>query len=169
MEKLAAIAGACLLIAISATTQLSADEAAPSTADFVKEAAISDMFEIQSSELAEQKSTDEATKAFASRMITDHTKTTEQLKSLVQSANLGVTPPEALDSTHQKLLDKLKSESGSSFAKTYHESQVAGHKKAVSLFERYGKGGENAQLKSWAETTLPILKQHLEMAEKLEK
>jgi putative membrane protein len=168
MEKLAAIAGACLLIALSATTQLSADEAVPSTADFVKEAAISDMFEIQSSELAEPKA-DEATKAFAAQMIKDHTMTTEQLKALIKSGNIGVTPPAALDAKHQEKLDKLKAESGSSFVKTYHEDQVAVHKKAVSLFERYAKGGENAQLKSWAATTLPIIQHHLQMAEALNK
>ena len=56
----------------------------PSTADFVKEAAIGDMFEIQSSQLAAQRA-NEPTKAFASQMITDHQKTANELKSMVQS------------------------------------------------------------------------------------
>jgi putative membrane protein len=45
----------------------------PSTADFVKEVATSDMFEIQSSTLA-QDNGNAAEKRFAAQMITDHTK-----------------------------------------------------------------------------------------------
>jgi Domain of unknown function (DUF4142) len=43
--------------------------------------------------------------------------------------------------------------------------QVSAHKDAVSLFERYAKGGENAEPKDWAGKTLPALKHHLELAE----
>jgi len=47
--------------------------------------------------------------------------------------------------------------------------QVSAHKDAVSLFERYGKVGDNAKLKDWASKTLPALKHHLEMAQALNK
>ena len=47
--------------------------------------------------------------------------------------------------------------------------QVSAHKDAVSLFERYSNGGDNADLKAWAGKTLPALRHHLEMAEQLEK
>src|ERR1700712_5085495 len=46
----------------------------PTTADFVKEVAISDMFEIQSNTLAQDKG-NASEKSFASQMVTDHTKT----------------------------------------------------------------------------------------------
>jgi putative membrane protein len=140
----------------------------PTTDEFVKEVAVSDMFEIQSSELAAQKS-DAATKTFASQMITDHRKTSDELKSLIKSADIGVMPPTMLDAKHQTMLDKLKNATGSSFEKDYREDQVAAHEAAVSLFERYAKNGENAQLKSWAATTLPTLQHHLQMAEALAK
>jgi putative membrane protein len=168
MKPLAAIAGLCLLVAAPAVS-LSADEMkTPTTDEFVKEVAVSDMFEIQSSELAAQKS-DAATKAFASQMITDHRKTSDELKSLIKSADIGVTPPTTLDTKHQTMLDKLKNVTGSSFEKDYHKNQVAAHKAAVSLFERYAKDGENPKLKNWAATTLPTLQHHLQMAEALAK
>jgi putative membrane protein len=47
--------------------------------------------------------------------------------------------------------------------------QVSTHKDAVSLFERYAKGGDNPDLKDWAGKTLPALKHHLQMAENLDK
>src|SRR5882672_10099413 len=54
----------------------------PSTQDFVTEAAESDMLEIESSRLALAKA-DEKSKAFATKMITDHTQTSTELKGLV--------------------------------------------------------------------------------------
>ncbi len=77
--------------------------------------------------------------------------------------------PSALDSAHQTKLDKLKGLSGSDFVSSYRTMQVDAHKDAVDLFERYAKGGDDAELKSWAGKTLPALKHHLEMAQGLEK
>jgi putative membrane protein len=47
--------------------------------------------------------------------------------------------------------------------------QVGAHKDAVSLFERYAKGGENTKLKDWAGNTLPALQHHLQMADQMDK
>ena len=47
--------------------------------------------------------------------------------------------------------------------------QIAAHKDAVSLFERYGKEGDNAELKAFANKTLPHLQMHLKMAQELMK
>ena len=74
-----------------------------------------------------------------------------------------------LDNSHQSKLDKLKSESGKDFSSTFNSDQVSAHTDAVSLFERYAKGGDNSELKDWAAKTLPALKHHLEMAEELGK
>jgi putative membrane protein len=138
----------------------------PTTPDFVKEVAISDMFEIESSRLAVEKS-DQATKDFANQMITDHTKTSKELKAAASDINVSI--PDALDSSHQSELDKLRTLNGADFTKKYHDDQVSAHKDAISLFERYGKGGDSDKLKSWAVTTLPALQHHLEMAQALDK
>jgi putative membrane protein len=139
---------------------------APRTADFVKEAAVSDMFEIQSSQLAQTKGNDQI-KAFAAQMIQDHTKTTDDLKGLVDGGKVKASLPTQMDSAHQKMLAKLQKLDGAAFDKQYDSDQVSGHKQAVSLFQRYGKGGKNADLKDWAEKTLPTLQHHLEMAQSL--
>jgi putative membrane protein len=141
----------------------------PSTPDFVKEAAMSDMFEIQSSQLAQQKA-DAPTKAFAEKMVTDHTKTSSELKSMVSGGKVkGVDLPTDMSSSQKSMLDKLKGLNGNDFNKQYHSDQVSAHKDAVSLFERYGKGGDNPDLKDWASKTLPDLQGHLKMAQDLDK
>ena len=141
---------------------------APKTEDFVKEVAISDMFEIQSSKVAQQKG-DAGEKSFAGQMVTDHTKTSTELKGLVTSGKVKAELPTALDSTHQSKLDKLNGANGADFAKQYADMQLTAHRDAVGLFQRYAKGGENADLKNWAGQTLPALQHHLEMAQGLQK
>jgi putative membrane protein len=135
---------------------------APKTTDFVKEAATSDVFEIQASKLADQRSQGDV-KAFAEQMVTDHTKTTSDLKGLAPEANAPL--PAQMTDGQQKMLDKLSSLDGKDFDKQYMDDQVSAHKDAVSLFERYGKGGDNNKLKSWATETLPTLQHHLDMAQ----
>jgi putative membrane protein len=139
---------------------------APKTADFVKEAAISDMFEIQSSQLAQSKGND-AEKTFAGQMVSDHQKTTDELKGMVQGGKVKASLPTQMDSSHRKMLEKLQGLNGADFDKQYDSDQVSGHKEAVSLFERYAKKGGDAALKDWAAKTLPTIQHHLEMAQGL--
>ncbi|MET4071342.1 putative membrane protein [Bradyrhizobium sp. S3.2.6] len=141
---------------------------APTTADFVKEVAISDVFEIESNKLAEQKGNAQE-KTFAQQMVTDHTKTSNDLKGLVTSGKVKAELPTTIDSSHQSKLDKLRGASGKDFSSDFDSYQVSAHKDAVSLFERYAKGGDNADLKDWAGKTLPALRHHLEMAQELGK
>src|ERR1700742_2797645 len=118
------IAAACSILATAAFAETVGEKTginstlgiAPTTKDFVSEAAVSDMFEIQSSKLAASKLTG-AEKTFAEQMIADHTKTTSQLTQAAQAANIRL--PTALDSAHQKMLDTLNSESGDTFRRAY--------------------------------------------------
>ena len=55
------------------------------------------------------------------------------------------------------MLDKLRSLSGSDFNKQYKRDQVSAHKDAVSLFQRYAQGGDDAALKDWAARRCLIL------------
>jgi putative membrane protein len=142
---------------------------APKTEDFVKQVAVSDIFEIEAGKLAQQKATAAPVKSFASQMEKDHTKTSTELKGLVSGGKVKAQLPTAMDESHKSKLDKLKGLSGADFDKQYVSDQQSAHKDAVDLFERYAKGGENAELKSWAGKTVPALKHHKEMADKLPK
>jgi putative membrane protein len=139
---------------------------APTTADFVTEVAISDMFEIETNRLAEQKG---SAQEKSCALVTDHTKTSNDLKGLVTSGKVKAELPTAIDSSHRSKLDKLKGASGKDFSSDFNSYQVSAHKDAVSLFERYANGGDNGDLKAWAGKTLPTLRHHLEMAQELGK
>ena len=101
-------------------------------------------------------------------MITDHTKTSTELKGMVP-ADMKSAIPTVLDDSSQKQLDKLRDTKPEGFAGQYDPMQVTAHKDAVSLFERYANGGDNAKLKDWAGKTLPALRHHLEMAQAMDK
>lgn len=138
---------------------------APKTEDFIKEAAASDMLEIEAAKIAQRKGNADE-KKFAGQMITDHTKTSSELKGMVPAEMTSAIPP-SLDDSSQKKLDKLRDAKPEDFASDYDPMQVSAHKDAVSLFERYAQGGENAKLKDWAGKTLPALQHHLQMAEQM--
>jgi putative membrane protein len=140
---------------------------APKTVDFVKEAAMSDMLEIEAAKIAEHKG-NPTEKQFASQMITDHTKTSSELKGMV-SGDAKAALPSALDDASQKQLAKLRDAKPEDFAGEYDPMQVSAHKDATSLFERYAKGGDDPKLKDWAGKTLPALQHHLEMAQDMNK
>jgi putative membrane protein len=141
---------------------------APKTQDFVTEAAQSDMLEIATSKLALTKADSDKTKRFAEQMIKDHTATSDELKGIV-TGKAGINLPGGMDKAHQDKLDRLAKLDGKNFTKRYDSMQLAAHKDAVSLFERYAKGGDNAELKAFAAKTLPHLQQHLLMAQDLNK
>lgn len=139
----------------------------PSAADFARQVALSDLFEIASSKLAQTKGS-EAEKRFATMMIEEHSKTSSELKRLVATGTANVDLPAQLDSAHQQKLDRLSRLNGAEFSQAYIADQITAHKDAVSLFERFSKGDERSELKQWASTTLPKLQQHLQMAQQLE-
>jgi putative membrane protein len=177
MNKFAiSVAAAALLVASPVFAQSvgektgvnSALDISPTTADFVKEAATSDMLEIAAAKIAEDKGS-APEKKFAGQMITDHSKTTSDLKALVSSGDVKAEMPGSLDDSSQKKLDKLRDTKPADFAAEYDPMQVSAHKDAVSLFERYSKSGDNPKLKDWAGQTLPALQHHLEMAQALDK
>ncbi len=100
-------------------------------------------------------------------MVADHTKTSDQLKSLIKDKQINVQLPASLDDNHKANLDKLHGLSGSAFDAAYVPMQVDAHEQAVTLFQAYADSGDNADLKQWAQTTLPTLKTHLADAQAL--
>ncbi|MEB2848356.1 DUF4142 domain-containing protein [Rhizobiales bacterium RZME27] len=167
----ALVMSASAVLAQSATESTGVNSAlgvAPKTEDFILQTSASDVFEIESSKLALQKG-DDATKAFAQQMITDHEKTTAELKALLTSGKVQGNPVTALTDDHKEEVDDLAKLEGAEFNEEYIDDQVEAHEDAVDLFKRYGEEGENADLKAWAAKTLPALEHHYKMAQDLDK
>ncbi|MDR6758115.1 putative membrane protein [Mycoplana sp. BE70] len=169
------VAAAASIVATSALAQSATEKAginslfgvAPKTEDFVKEASMSDVFEIASSQLAIERA-DGATKGFAEQMVQDHQRTTSELKQIVVADKVNATPADTMSKDQQDALSDLQTLQGDKFIKRYQEDQVDAHEHAVDLFMRYAKGGDNPSLKAWASKTLPTLQHHLDMVQNLQ-
>lgn len=139
-------------------------ESAPSEAarQFVEKAAIGDMFEIQSSQLALERSRDEAVKAFAQMMVDDHRRLSAQMKQTLQPPNQGVAVPDRLDAKHREMMERLRAAEGAEFDRLYLQMQLAAHEEALALHNRYAAEGDHQELRSLAESAGPIVAGHLD-------
>jgi putative membrane protein len=129
---------------------------------FVNAAASSDATEIQTSQLAATKARSARIKTFAAKMVTDHTATTQQLTTLVQGKGATVSP-----AADQDLQTKLTADKPRAFDRDYINAQIAGHKAAVKLFQDEIANGQDTDVKSFAQTTLPTIQQHLKLAQQI--
>jgi putative membrane protein len=136
-------------------------------AGFVATAGVSNLFEIESSRLAEQRSGDEAVVTFAKQMIADHAKAGEKLAAVVNRSNADLAVPQALDARHLALLEELKKAERPRFDEEYVRMQVQAHQQAVALFTAYAEHGEDAALKAFAAETLPVLRHHFNEIRKI--
>jgi putative membrane protein len=130
-------------------------EAAPA---FVAMAASSDMYELQSSRLALQRSRDAMNRMHAEMMIRDHTNTTAQLTAAARSAGLGV--PMQMLPMHAALLNQLSR--SSSFDATYRSQQIMSHRQALALHDNYARRGDSPPLRGVAAATVPVVRMHLD-------
>ena len=138
--------------------------AADSAQDFVNKAAAGGMFEVDSSKVAEAKAQDQSVKDFARKMIDDHGAANAKLETIAGEQKL--TVPKELDAKHKGDVDTLQNGKDPIDA-PYVQMQRDAHTDAVTLFESYAKDGDNAKLKTFAQETLPTLKMHQEMVEKI--
>jgi putative membrane protein len=133
---------------------------------FLREAAEGGQAEVELGQLAKQKAVDPSVKSFGDRMITDHSKANDELKSL--ASQKGATLPATLSHSERSSLDRLQKATGKDFDKEYVSTMVKDHKKDVKDFEDASKDLKDPDLKAFASKTLPTLQEHLRMAQDLE-
>ena len=147
------------------TTQSGASALSEQDQTFVQKAAQGGIAEVDLGELAQERAQSDEVKAFAQRMIDDHSKANEQLEEFAKGKG-AVIPTEA-DEEHSKVRAELADLKGEEFDQRYMAAMAEDHQKAVDLFQAEADEGKDAELKSFAEQTLPTLKEHLSMAQEM--
>lgn len=155
-----------IAVAQDATTATTMESV--STEQFVQMATVSNMFEIESSELAVENAQSDDVKEFAQQMIEDHTAAAEKMQTVLQSSDAGASMPDELDEKHAAILEELQGTDSESFDAAYVDAQVQAHQEAVALFSAYAENGEDEALKSFATETLPTLEEHYEMIQQMD-
>jgi len=137
-----------------------------STPEFVTAAAQSDRFEIEEGKLAESKGSAQV-KGFGEHMVSEHTKTTAELKAALEKAGIAPPPP-TLRPDQQNMIVLLQGLSGAEFDKAYLTQQIEAHRQTLAVTETYAKTGDTPAIKAAAEQALPVIEEHLQIAEKME-
>lgn len=161
MNKLVLAAALTAAMAMPAYAQK-----APSTKDFVKKAAMTNLFEVKAGTIAQDKTMNRKVDTYARMIVNDHKQLQTTLKLTIEDLK-DVKLPSDLDPAHQKLIDQLQAASGNKFLKTFKAQQVKGHKEGVALFKRYAQNGSSIAVKTWAKSSVAVLQKHLREAQSL--
>ena len=134
--------------------------------NFVTTAAAGGLFEVEAAKLATDKATDPAVKAFATMLVEHHTQVNDELKQLASTKN--VTLPTELPADKKAQLNKLQSVSGAAFDRQFvQEIGIRDHQQDIRSFEKASRDAKDPQVKSWAQKTLPTLREHYSKAQTL--
>ena len=134
--------------------------------EFIKKAASGSMAEIALGTAASQKATNPDVKSLADRMVSDHTKANDELKSL--AAKKGATLPTEIDKAPRNEQDKLMKLSGKKFDREYADFLVKDQEHDVRDFQKAAKNAKDPEIRSWAAKMVPILQEHLKSAKQVD-
>ncbi len=157
-------------IDVAAANDMAGNETAtaPAAADFVSQAAASDLYEIEAGQLAAEKATDGDIKAFGQMLATDHRRSSEELKAAAGGLGPAVSVPTALPTDKQARIDALRAANGAEFDRLFLTQQVEAHSAALELLNSYASGGDAEPLKAFAAKAAPVVEGHLEKARTLQ-
>jgi len=140
----------------------------PNTADrtFAHEAAVGGMSEVDLGGLAEHEGQSAAVRAFGQHMVADHSKANNQLMQLAEVA--GIPLPKEVDAEHRTLQEQLSQLHGAAFDHAFIRGQITDHQQTAQLLEYEIGSGQDSQVQAFARDMLPIVMQHLEMAQNID-
>ncbi|HEX6038661.1 DUF4142 domain-containing protein [Longimicrobium sp.] len=128
--------------------------------------------DIQAGQLAKERARNAEVKAFAQRMVTDHTGVNQAATDLV--TRLGVTPEpnptsQQLTTDGEQARQRLRGQTGAAFDRAYVDNEVAYHQAVLDAIDQtLIPGARNAELKALLQQTRPAVAAHLEHARRLQ-
>jgi putative membrane protein len=126
---------------------------------FIKEAGSAVMMEVELGKLAQNKAASDQVRDFGRLMEQDHGKSGEELKKVTGKKEFTIID------NHQYYIEKLTVAGAGDFDKMYMEMMVADHEEDIEKFEEALKTVEDTELKAWIDKNLPVLKEHLNIAQ----
>jgi putative membrane protein len=175
----AALLGAAAVLALGACSDDSSQRSQPmagvptqaasaNSMQYVTAVANGNMFEIQSSQLALQKSRNARVRRFAQHMIDEHTRMSTELSTAVRSTGPSLTVPTTMDDRHQSAMQDLQNATaGRDFDRMYLTAQVNAHNEALVVNQNYAQAGDDPALKQLAGNAVPVIQEHLNQAQQI--
>ena len=131
--------------------------------EFAAKAATGGRHEVELGRLAADRASNSDVKAFADRMIKDHSQANDDLMDITKK--LGISLPTEDDAAFKQTSDKLSKLKGADFDRAYMSEMLDDHMKDASEIGNYANSGNNPDLKAWATKTSTIVQDHLKMAQ----
>jgi putative membrane protein len=157
---------AVLAVSAAAAAQAQQTPIPPSAKDFAMMAAQSDQYEIQAGRTAQVQATRPDVRDFARRMIDEHSRTSQTIKQAATASGLP-PPPEAMSGDQARWLASLQGLTGPEFDRVYMRQQVLAHDEALAVQQSYAQAGQDPNLRRAAQSAVPLIQTHLQMAQKL--
>lgn len=160
------LAAAFVAFGISAFAQNQGSNVPKGDMKFVMEAASGGLLEVELGNYVAQAGSSPDVKAFAQRMVTDHSKANKELMMLAENKQIKI--PKEMNRKHMKTYQKLKGMQGADLDKAYMKQMVKDHKDDVKAFGNEAKKGKDPDIKAFAANTLPTLQEHLKLAQDIQ-
>jgi putative membrane protein len=154
--KLFLTAAAAMIVAAPAAAQVM------TPAEYVMTAGASDLYEITSSKVVLETTQDPKIRDFAQMMVTDHMKSTADVKAAAARSRVRAMPPK-LTPAQTELVTQLRAEQGPARDARYVAQQRVSHGQALAVQQAYAAGGTAPALKTVASTIVPVVQHHVEM------
>jgi len=119
--------------------------------------------EIALGKLAEEKGELKEVREFGKHMAHQHKQICEELKELAAKKNISL--PDSLSPEGKSAKEELEKLHGRKFDVAYMNAMVEGHKKVLASMEKENADTKDPDIKAFTEKTIPIIKEHLQMAE----
>jgi len=129
-------------------------------AEFLVSAAEINLEETELGTLAKTRGTSAEVKELGKMMETEHSKATSDLKSLAETKQISI--PTTLTDAGINAKKDLMEADAKDFDKKYVDKMVSGHKDAISKFEDASTDAKDADIRNWAASMVPVLRQHLD-------
>ena len=155
LKLLAAVA----VLAIPATPLLAQSM---SSATYVMKAGASDLYERESSKLVMQSTTNADLKSFAKMMVTDHIKSTADVKAAAMKSGLHPKPPKLTPELSSNMA-ALRAAKGADRDALYVTQQKASHQDALMVQQDEAANGTAKPLKMVAAKIVPVVQHHIDM------
>ncbi len=162
-NNFAPVLAVAALAFVPAALAQNANRLTPGDTAFAEKAAQGNMAEVRLGDLAQKKAESPDVKAFGKRMMEDHTRLNHDLQAVAGPS--GVTMPTTPGAKEQEQYNRLSQLSGAAFDHAYMRDMLADHRADISAFRREADDGTNPEMKAYAAKSLPVLEEHLKLAE----
>jgi putative membrane protein len=152
-------AGALALLGGSLQAQRSYLSASDRT--FMREAAMGGVAEVRLGRLAAERGSSDWVRTFGQRMVDDHSKAGDDLKQVAQ--NKGISLPNEMSTESRALYRRLSRLHGAAFDHAYMQAMREDHQKDIQAFRNEARNGRDADVRAFADRTLPIVREHYRM------